>query len=243
MQIAQYIAESGKLVNGVVRLNPAVEAADHARRAPPPPILGRTPCLRKASARQGQPLHANPRPEPAAPHAVGAHELESPLEVRQKHEHESRARCRDPRDSQLGAVRSHEGVYQTEDSHRRHCGNQRQGEVVRHARHDARQLGQQGKIPIPKVVVANAFAPKPWILRRSQERASRAVEEHEIHRLLGVANRWVVRPVDCPRREHDEEHRMRQRQRRPFSPHELDDLSPIAPKDPGRHASHDQQQQ
>ena len=39
------------------------------------------------------------------------------------------------------------------------AGHKREREVVRHAGYDARELGQQGKIPVAEVVVADALRP------------------------------------------------------------------------------------
>ena len=242
MQVAQDEAEERELVDRVVDLRGAVERPDHAGGLPPPPVVRRPPRLRCLGARAVQARHSQPLPEPGGAHPVQVHELEHALQVRRETDEHGRGDAGHGRVVEPAGLGAHHPVHEPDDPRRRERRHQRQRQVVRDVRRQRRQLAQDAHDPVAEVVVADRLPAQPRVLGLADDVADRRVQEREVHRLLGVGDGRVVGAVERPGDEDDQERALGQQDAVALPPEELGELPPAAPRVPGRHGRHQDEQ-
>ena len=162
---------------------------------PPPPEPVRDPCqwLRWCLV---QILDVQPGPEVACAAPKPAVPMQHLQESFQVADDQHKERCQQSR--ARGSIRFHAAYdQQVEQQAIRADGSQREDErrhqVMCNAAGDPGELRQHGGHHVAKVVVRNRITRKPAIMGRKARRAQHGVDEHQLHRLLGIVEGRIPR--------------------------------------------------
>ena len=240
MQVAQYIAERRKLGDGVIQALPVLQGVDDPAGTPPPPGLVGKDAARALS--RPQILDADPLPESAAAPAHGPGEFQRPDQVAGQQQEQRRRHAAADGRPHPAARQPHQVIQQPEKprpGQRRHRGD---GQIVAHRRGDAAQLADERHHQIAEIVVADRVARQPGVFRRKERRLPHRVQEHQVHRFLGVVDGRGRRGDPGPQQKQGDEHQFGGGENPPVGPQKGRQFGGGAPQQPqpGRPA---QQQQ
>ena len=245
MQVAENEAEKRELLDCVVNPRAVSERVYDARRPEPPPMLIRRPALGRRFGGALQPFNRKPIVEPSRAYGVRLDELQRPREVGRQDEKRRREYPRADGDARKRPVRPNQRGRQRHSAASRQRGDERHRKVVGYVGRHPRNLAQRAHHPVAEIVVADGLPRHPSVHRLPELRADGCVEEHEIHRLLGVAYGGVVSPEQRPSQESGDERGFGHGDKPPFAREEPAELRPvpIRQRRPARRQRRDQRQQ
>ena len=208
VHIAQNEAELREFVDDFLRGGAGeVVVVDGAGGPPPPPAPGIG--IEAAGHRRfGQLLDIEEVEGGGRKQAPGVQHFQQHFQItHNRHEH-PRQQTVDPA-GQPGSgplwVARHQSVGQPEafcDRKGEYCG---QSQIEDHRGGHARKPGQHRQQHIAEIIVTDAIARQPRILRREEPRMEGAVDECDLHRLFGAGDIGIVGPEEGPARHRQQE--------------------------------------
>ena len=212
MIVRQYITEDRELVDDLNMVPVKVDVFNYAAGSPPPgppavnvPFAGHLCPLRKI-------IYVDQLNQAAHPHALSIEPLQYHVQIRaQRHGNRRQQPCQEREDAPgplnlqpicryfgvllppiLFGTKSIQVVPHAKTRRDQQAEPARLPHVIGNLRQLAGQMSQRRNHPVAKIVVTDRIAGQPRIARRIGRAAPDSIDEHQVHRLLGVADRRVM---------------------------------------------------